>query len=102
MNPPYSSAGKKQLPVALRVKLTEIYVPEIDNEADLWSIIDKYTKSSQQSTLSEEHKRTVLQFYVQVRQMISKQTRRGNIGLRNLCRALRFMNAAVKLRYPAV
>ena len=46
MNPPYSSAGKKQLPPALRAKLTEIYVPEIENEADLWAIIEKYTKSS--------------------------------------------------------
>ena len=31
MNPPYTSAGKKQLPWSLRAKLTEIYVPELDN-----------------------------------------------------------------------
>ena len=31
MNPPYTSAGKKQLPWSLRSKLTEIYVPELDN-----------------------------------------------------------------------
>ena len=31
MNPPYTSAGKKQLPWNLRSKLTEIYVPELDN-----------------------------------------------------------------------
>lgn len=46
MNPPYSSAGKKQLPFSLRCKLQEIYVPEIDNESDLWNIIDSYTKTS--------------------------------------------------------
>ena len=44
MNPPYSSAGKKQLPKSLRGKLTEIYVAELDNESDLWSIIDRNTK----------------------------------------------------------
>ena len=45
MNPPYSSAGKKQLPFSLRSKLTEIYVAELENEADLWDIIDRNTKS---------------------------------------------------------
>jgi midasin (ATPase involved in ribosome maturation) len=100
MNPPYSSAGKKQLPAALRSKLSEIYVPELDNESDLWSIIDRYTKQNQHATLSEEYKRMVLQFYVSVKQQVQKQTKRGNIGLRNLCRALRFINAAMVLKYP--
>lgn len=77
-------------------------MPEIDSEADLWQIIDKYTKSAQQSTLNEENKRTILQFYIQVKLTVSKQTKRGNIGLRNLCRALRFMNAALSLKYPVV
>lgn len=31
MNPPYTSAGKKQLPYALRSRLCEIYIPELDN-----------------------------------------------------------------------
>jgi len=41
MNPPYTSAGKKQLPAGLRAKLTEIYVPELNSETDLWPIIDQ-------------------------------------------------------------
>ena len=103
MNPPYSSAGKKQLPQSLRCKLSELYVPEIDNEADLWQIIDRYTRSAaSNNTLNEENKRTILQFYIKVKLLVSKQTRRGNIGLRNLCRALRFMNAAIILRYPTI
>jgi midasin (ATPase involved in ribosome maturation) len=40
MNPPYTSAGKKQLPQNLRLKLNEIYVPELITEMDLWPIID--------------------------------------------------------------
>jgi midasin (ATPase involved in ribosome maturation) len=54
MNPPYTSAGKKQLPTALRSKLTELYVPELENEADLWPIIDKNAPSSM---FSEHFKR---------------------------------------------
>jgi len=100
MNPPYSSAGKKQLPQSLRSKISEIYVPELDNESDLWSIIDRYTRQNQHTTLSEEQKRQILMFYVQVKQQVQKQTKRGNIGLRNLCRSLRFMNAAMNLKYP--
>jgi midasin len=61
MNPPYSSAGKKQLPYSLRSKLLELYVPEMENESDIWHIIDSYTK---RSSLQEQHKRTILQFYV--------------------------------------
>jgi len=66
MNPPYSSAGKKQLPFSLRAKLTEIYVAELENEADRWNIIDRNTKSlnnEQVSCISEDHKRKVLTFY---------------------------------------
>ena len=60
MNPPYSSAGKKQLPVSLRSKLTEVYVGELENEADLWDIIDRNTKSLSNdsvSAISEGQKR---------------------------------------------
>ena len=59
MNPPYSSAGKKQLPKSLRNKLTEIYVAELENESDLWSIIDRNTKdhSNQSNCITETQKR---------------------------------------------
>jgi midasin len=46
MNPPYTSAGKKQLPYTLRSRLCEIYVPELENQEDLWQIIDRNTKSN--------------------------------------------------------
>ena len=98
MNPPYSSAGKKQLPFSLRSKLTEIYVSELENEADLWDIIDRNTKSLSNenvSCVSEGQKRQILQFYIMVKAEVSKQMRRGNIGLRNLCRALFFIKSAV-------
>lgn len=65
MNPPYTSAGKKQLPQSLRGKVTEVYVPELDNESDLWEIIDKITKL--QKGISESEKRSILKFYLTIK-----------------------------------
>lgn len=93
MNPPYTSAGKKQLPWSLRSKLTELYVPELDSQTDLWMIIDRYAGT----TINEGHKRKILEFYVQVRHEVYKITKRGNIGLRNLSRSLSMMKQAIKL-----
>ncbi len=39
---------------------------ELDNKQDLWSIIDRNCSSQ----LSELHKRTVLDFYLQVRDLV--------------------------------
>lgn len=63
MNPPYTSAGKKQLPWSLRSKLTEIYVPELDNQNDLWMIIEKNCSMQ----VIEGLKRKILEFYITVR-----------------------------------
>lgn len=71
MNPPYTSAGKKQLPYSLRSRLCELYVAELENQEDLWQIIDRNTKSeaSLQTTncISETHKRRILEFYMTVK-----------------------------------
>lgn len=96
MNPPYTSAGKKQLPWSLRSKLTEIYVPELESQTDLWLIIDKNCGNS----ANEQCKRRILQFYMTIRQEILKQTKRANIGLRNLVRSLAFLRQAIQLNYP--
>lgn len=104
MNPPYTSAGKKQLPYSLRSRLCELYVAELESQEDLWQIIDRNTKSSASlqanNFITETQKRKILEFYTQVRLQVSKQTKRGNIGLRNLCRALFFIKSAVSLNYP--
>ena len=64
MNPPYTSAGKKQLPGSLRLKLTELYVSEFENETDIWPIVDRLASSSM---FSERYKRQILSFYLRVR-----------------------------------
>jgi len=88
MNPPFTSAGKKQLPSSLRSKLTEFYVPELESEADLWPIVDR---NAPLEIFSERQKRLILEFYIKARAEVLAQTRRGNIGLRNLCRSLKMM-----------
>jgi midasin len=99
MNPPYSSAGKKQLPTSLRVKLTELYAAELENETDLWPIVDRNAPSSM---FSERQKRLILQFYMNARKEMKSQSLKANIGLRNLSRALKMMRASVQLRYPVI
>ena len=64
MNPPYTSAGKKQLPPGLRGKLTEIYVPELESQTDLWPIVDRNAPSTM---FSEIQKRMILEFYIKSR-----------------------------------
>jgi len=89
----------------LRGKLSELYVPELKNESDLWQIIDRNTKSTHNanvSCLSEAQKRQILAFYLQTKAEVSKSMKRGNIGLRNLCRALHFIKSAINLKYPAL
>jgi midasin len=99
MNPPYTSAGKKSLPMSLRTKLTEVYVPELTVESDLWPIVDNIAPTSM---FQEHHRRNVLAFYLWVRAEVQRQTRRSSVGLRNLCRACTMMRNATRLRYPAV
>lgn len=99
MNPPYTSAGKKQLPAGLRAKLTEIYVPELTSETDLWPIIDQ---NAPLTIFSEQQRRLILKFYMTVRAEVVRQTRRANIGLRNLSRALKMMRQAIGLKYPVI
>jgi len=70
------------------VKLTELYVPELESEADLWPIVDQNAPSAM---FEENYKRLILKFYIRARSEVQKLTKRGNIGLRNLSRALKMM-----------
>jgi len=44
---------------------------------------------------TEQQRRLILKFYLQVRVEIQKYNIRGNIGLRNLSRALKMMRQAI-------
>jgi len=51
---------------------------------------------------NERQKRLMLEFYLRARSEVLRQTRRGNIGLRNLSRSLKMMRQAVTLKYPVI
>jgi midasin (ATPase involved in ribosome maturation) len=64
MNPPYTSAAKKQLPWEIRQRVTEVYVDELDKESDIWMIIDK--KAGKQIS-EHNYSRKILEFYMKIR-----------------------------------
>ena len=77
MNPPYTSAGKKQLPAGLRGRLCELYAQELEKEEDLWEIIDRNTRTDSTSInsnnyLTETQKRQILAFYIQTKTEVQK------------------------------
>ena len=51
---------------------------------------------------NERQKRLMLEFYLRARSEVLRQTRRGNIGLRNLSRSLKMMRQAVAFKYPVM
>ena len=81
------------------MKLTELYVAELENATDLWPIVDRNAPSSM---FSEQQKRLILDFYLRARKEVAEQNVKGNIGLRNLSRALKMMKKSVQLRYPVI
>ena len=65
MNPPYTSAGKKQLPWEIRQRVTEIYVDELDQENDIWMIIERKAGRTLRETTT--YTRKLLSFYMLIR-----------------------------------
>jgi len=48
---PATDVGKKQLPGCLRNRFTELYVDEVQSEADLQLLVRSYLHSTQPSNL---------------------------------------------------
>ena len=63
MNPPYTSAGKKQLPWGMRSRVTERYVEEVENKGDLEMIIGQTVHSG----VNKQVQMKILEFYMQIR-----------------------------------
>lgn len=88
---PANDAGKKELPMGLRNRFTELFVDELENEADLRILVSKYLEKH---NLSPVKIKTIVEFYVKMR-VKAKQSLSDGIGqkphfsLRTLCRALR-------------
>lgn len=89
MNPP-TDVGKKELPPALRARFTELYVEEVEDEADLAVIVSRYLGGGASAPVD-----AVVQTYLHARSMCADQLadgagQRPKYSLRTLCRALEF------------
>jgi midasin len=89
---PASDIGKKNLPISIRNRFTEVYVDELDEKNDLCLMIREYlNKLNPSSGLIN----TIVDTYVDVKTKVINQLTNGVglqpiFSLRTLCRALRY------------
>lgn len=96
MNPHHSSAGKKSLNATLRSKMTEIFVDELYKHKDIAPIV----QINLSSLFESEFINRISHFYLDVKKQIKELkihygTKKPSIGLRNLVRALKYVDSAI-------
>ncbi|XP_075869163.1 midasin [Nelusetta ayraudi] len=89
---PATDVGKRNLPLGLRNRFTELYVEELENDADLRILVSDYLRglNLQKNVISG-----IIKFYLGVRKEASSQLvdgtgHRPHYSLRTLCRALKY------------
>ncbi|XP_041660686.1 midasin isoform X2 [Cheilinus undulatus] len=92
---PATDVGKRNLPLGLRNRFTELYVEELENEGDLRILVSDYLKclNSPRSIVSG-----IISFYLAVRKeanshLVDGTGHRPHYSLRTLCRALKYVAA---------
>ncbi|XP_038145137.1 midasin isoform X1 [Cyprinodon tularosa] len=92
---PATDVGKRNLPLGLRNRFTELYVHELENEGDLRILVSDYLKclNPQKSVISG-----IISFYLAARKEASSRLldgtgHRPHYSLRTLCRALSYAAA---------
>ncbi|XP_044025553.1 midasin [Siniperca chuatsi] len=92
---PATDVGKRNLPLGLRNRFTELYVEELENEGDLWILVSDYLKclNPHRSVFSG-----IISFYLAVRKeanshLVDGIGHRPHYSLRTLCRALKYAAA---------
>lgn len=97
MNPHYSSAGKKKLPLVLREKMTEFFIDEIEERDEINEIVWNGLP-----WLCLEFSLGIVNFYCELIRMLKKSeikygTTKPSIGLWNLSWGLSYVRNAVKV-----
>ncbi|KAK6636191.1 hypothetical protein RUM43_009849 [Polyplax serrata] len=87
---PATDVGKKQLPIGLRNRFTELFIDELDDVNDLRPLIETYLCELNQSPT---RLKKIANFYLKVKKRLKNQIldgcgRKPHFSLRNLCRAL--------------
>uniref|UniRef100_A0A087Y7X1 Midasin n=1 Tax=Poecilia formosa TaxID=48698 RepID=A0A087Y7X1_POEFO len=92
---PATDVGKRNLPLGLRNRFTELYVHELENEGDLRILVSDYLKclNPPKSVISG-----IISFYLEARREASSRLMDGtghrpHYSLRTLCRALSYAAA---------
>ncbi|XP_034383470.1 midasin isoform X2 [Cyclopterus lumpus] len=90
---PATDVGKRNLPLGLRNRFTELYVEELENEGDLRILVSDYLKclNPHRSVIGG-----IISFYLSVRKeanshLVDGTGHRPHYSLRTLCRALKFV-----------
>ncbi|XP_024535665.1 midasin [Selaginella moellendorffii] len=91
---PATDVGKRELPVLLRNRLTELYVDEMCGKEDLEALVAKYLEGSMRSP------ENIVNFFLKAREEAEKRLRDGaghkpQYSLRSLSRALEFTRHAM-------
>ncbi|XP_035534963.1 midasin [Morone saxatilis] len=92
---PATDVGKRNLPLGLRNRFTELYVEELENEGDLRILVSDYLKflNPHRNVISG-----IISFYLAVRKeanshLVDGTGHRPHYSLRTLCRALKYVAA---------
>ncbi|XP_062266826.1 midasin [Platichthys flesus] len=90
---PATDVGKRNLPLGLRNRFTELYVDELENEGDLRILVSDYLKylNPHRNVISG-----IISFYLAVRKeatthLVDGTGHRPHYSLRTLCRALKYV-----------
>ncbi|KAM3861280.1 midasin [Diretmus argenteus] len=92
---PATDVGKRNLPLGIRNRFTELYVEELENEGDLRILVSDYLKGL------NPHRNVVsgiISFYLAVRKeanshLVDGTGHKPHYSLRTLCRALKYVAA---------
>ncbi|XP_036943295.1 midasin isoform X1 [Acanthopagrus latus] len=92
---PATDVGKRNLPLGLRNRFTELFVEELESEGDLRILVSDYLKglNSPRNVISG-----IISFYLAVRKeanshLVDGTGHRPHYSLRTLCRALKYVAA---------
>ncbi|XP_064196020.1 midasin isoform X1 [Anguilla rostrata] len=92
---PATDVGKRNLPLGIRNRFTELYVEELENEADLRILVADYLRGL---NIHKSSVNGIISFYLSVRKEARSRLTDGtghkpHYSLRTLCRALKYAAA---------
>ncbi|XP_043076462.1 midasin [Puntigrus tetrazona] len=90
---PATDVGKRNLPLGIRNRFTELYVEELENESDLRILVSDYLKGF---NLTRGIIHGIISFYLAVRKeantrLVDGTGHKPHYSLRTLCRALKYV-----------